>query len=405
MKKKLLILVMLSVLFSGCEKEEADEPITEISSSPIINIISPSDSILVHTGEPTALSFEVKSADIVITNISVFQKYEDGASVEVFEESMAVHEYNRYLNITVNDNEGYEIWTISATNAHGEISIKTVTVKILDLSPSIMFKCGDGYICEDSCVLPSTIYSFGIIASSSIIDKSKVKVFRQLYDGSLETLLDTAVNYLDKTWTLTAPNVTEATNKIFCSITNMNGQFFNQYEFSIITNEAIPNDLNTYSDIFLVSYELEYDCFFSSSTGETFTAQDCIDYPDNQNLVDIAYFHLGPNNENHTFMSPSLCAGVGYPEQLMLQYWSNGNETKFTNEIYINIPWNELETVSQLNDITENLDIDYCYIDDVDINAIYAFKTITGKRGLIKIIHRQSAENPGLSSLIIDVKI
>jgi len=414
--KHIKLYLTLSILIIGllqCKKEEDPNP-------PTIFVTVPTDANpIAYKGEFMQLSLTA-SADAAngaeLSKIEVRRKFETGNAVIVLDESTSGSSYELdALSIQVEDQEGTETWTITASDNGGRQTAKTITISIQgnapELAPTLAF-AGPPAQNNDFTIDINKAFVIGVIAKSndtSNVELEKFVVKKAVGTTSPVTLLDTIISGSVFVWDSTFFSSYQPTIETYSfRITDVNGEVV---ESSIIATvvQADPG-IFVFTGKHVGSYESGVNGGFSTRTGETFHIPTVA--LEEEEDVDFIFFQ----NESfgYSLMSPEnpLLWGM-YPA---INGWTTQNKTMFEKTTLSVGNYNDIENKNQLILMIQNVagisSFTVNYFSEIlsnpggfEVNDIIAFENPNGERGLLLVKEIDEGATVGESTIIFDMKV
>jgi hypothetical protein len=250
-----------------------------------------------------------------------------------------------------------------------------------DLSPTITFVTGSGYISSDATLSAGEAFTVNISATANSTSGAKLtnlKVVRTL-GGNAVTVADETIDLSSFTSELSANAAFIAgTEKWTFSVTDANGE---SAEISINITTTAGGAISTFDQKILGSYSNNtYGSFFGSADG---TVYKMVEAYNNQAKVDWCYYYGVSNGAtlaapNDQTAMDEIFTNATYG----LSQWSTRNATTFslvTDELLWDNITDDAYIVAYANS-TSNTSVK-----QLVTGNIVAFKTASGKMGLIRI--------------------
>jgi len=254
-----------------------------------------------------------------------------------------------------------------------------------DVKPTINFVGGAGFTAADVTLEAGENFKVGINAFSNTSSKAKLTKFKvvRTFDNVPFTALDSTLSSTDVfNINIEALAYPEAGSERWTfTITDKDGQS-SEVSFNITTTAVIGGPIVSYNQKILGSYDnLLYGSSFASSDGIVYTLTEA---KANAAKIDWMYYYGGATNLA-TLVAPidatasSVFSGVNGPAS-----WSVRNDTKLgIVTLPTGVTWDNITTDTEIITLATGLSATKANM--LAVGNIVAFKTVTGKMGLIKI--------------------
>jgi len=248
-----------------------------------------------------------------------------------------------------------------------------------DLSPTIKFVTGSGYVSSDATLSAGEVFTVNISATANSTSGAKLtnlKVVRNL-GGNAVTYVDQDVDQSSFTGEMSAyAAFIVGTEKWTFTVTDANGE---TAEIVLNITTTAGGEINTFTQKILGSYGSAYGSFFASADGSVYNRTQAFD---NQSKVDWCYFYGVENAATIAAPNNDEAKTVYHSETYGLQYWTTLNATLFS-KVELPDEWDNIVTDAQIiavaGDCTESK------INQIAVGDVLAFKTVSGKLGLIRV--------------------
>jgi hypothetical protein len=268
-----------------------------------------------------------------------------------------------------------------------------------DLPPSISFVSGPGLLTGDANVPVNSQFSIKVLCEANTTSGSVIKTLQVSRISNNQVLADTTFQATGTPFTMllvftSLPDPT--VENIEFTTTDKDGQSAS-ITIQITTEETSGGEIDSFTMKVLGSYSSATGSSFASINGNVYTLQEAYN---NQPIIDFLYWWGG-----------STDATIGAPDdpnaQLVftgtygLQNWTvakNGTRFKLTA-----LTAAEFDAVTDATPCIDNASgADQTRIPTLAVGQVFAFLSVTGKHGLIKV----DAINPeAAGDITIDVKV
>jgi hypothetical protein len=249
-----------------------------------------------------------------------------------------------------------------------------------DLSPSISFIGGTGFTDGDVSLDAGELFKVGITAAANATSGKNLVKFKvvRTFDNIPVTVLDSTINTDNFSVQFTTTAVPEVGQERWTfTITDKDGEL-NELSF-IVTTAATAGEINSYDDIILGSYDnATYGSSFASSTGTVYKIADA---KLNSAKVDWVYFY-GVTNLATLAAPDNADAATIFTGANGLTNWATRNATRFS-KVTSAIVWDNITNDSEITAVAGGAS--ESKESQLQTGNILAFKTTSGKMGLIKI--------------------
>lgn len=266
----------------------------------------------------------------------------------------------------------------------------------LNQPPTISFVAGANFISSDATLKVNESFTVKILAEANTTSGSKIQSLKISRVFNLQSW-DTTLTYNDATFTLEATftaNAQVGVERISFEITDKAGQKASIY-LDITTEEAtVP--ISTFTMRILGSYQSTTGSSFASINGTVYTMAEAFA---NQPVIDFLYWYgastlatIGsPNDPN---------AALVYTGPNGLPNWTTKNDTRFKTTTITAAEFDALDDGAPIIDAATGSD--QTRLGTLAIGNVIAFKTVTGKHGLIKVVNIVTG---AAGDITIDVKV
>jgi hypothetical protein len=268
-----------------------------------------------------------------------------------------------------------------------------------EVKPTINFTGGAGFTSSDVTLQAGDPIKVGISAFSNTSSKTKLKTLKvvRTFNNTPFTALDSTLNSTD------AFNITlesfaypaAGVEKWTFTITDKDGEF-SEISFNITTTAGGP--INEYSQKILGSYDNSaYGSSFASADGTVYSLADA-----KANAAKIDWMYYYGATAFATFSAPSdasassVFSGTNGPAN-----WSVRNDTKLGKvTLPTGLTWASITTDAEIVILAS--EASDSKVTALTVGQIVAFKTVTGKLGLIKV---EAITGTGAGTITYSVKV
>ena len=260
--------------------------------------------------------------------------------------------------------------------------------------PTIMLNAAPGYTSTDVTVPAGTALKVGVISKSSGAKLTKLSVIATL-NGTPSTIYDTtfSTDTYNSTYNFKAASIV-GTVKFTFKISAADGE---SAEASIsITTTA--GSIKTYSQKVLGSYDATIGSSFASADGVVYSLADA-----KANAAKIDWMYYYGSSSSATLVAPidatasTVFGGSNGPAN-----WSVKNDTKLAKvTLPSGVTWDNISTDAEIIPLAST-GLSETKASTLTVGQIVAFKTITGKMGLIKV---EAITGTSAGSITYSVKV
>jgi hypothetical protein len=268
----------------------------------------------------------------------------------------------------------------------------------VDLPPSISFVTGANYVSGDATLTVNTPFTVKVLAEANVTSNAKIETMKITRVFDLQSW-DTTLTVNQTTFSLEA-NFTAAAQagveRITFEITDKDGQKAS-IKMDITTEVAVnPIAYRTFTMKILGSYQSATGSSFASIDGNVYTMAQAFA---NQAAIDFLYW-WGATTSATIGAPDDDNANAVYTGANGLPNWTTKNATRFKNTALTAAEFDAISDGAPL--ITNATGADQTRIGSLAVGNVFAFKTVTNKDGLIKVV----AINTGAAGdITIDVKV
>jgi hypothetical protein len=272
----------------------------------------------------------------------------------------------------------------------------TDTTDPVNLPPTISFVAGPNYISNDAAVIVSTPFKVKILAEENVTSGTNLQSLKITRVFNLQTW-DTTLTFNESTYTLEASFTAQSAagvERIEFKITDKDGESA-MVDLQITTNLA-STPINTFTMKILGSYDNATGSSFASIDGSVYTLAQAFN---NQAAVDFLYW-WGASTSATIGAPDDANANLVYTGVNGLPNWTIKNATRFKSSSL---------TVAEFDAITNGMVLvtnatgaDQTRLGNLSVGNVFAFKTVTGKSGMIKVTDINTG---AAGDITIDVKV
>ncbi|MBW6458996.1 MAG: hypothetical protein K0B08_00335 [Bacteroidales bacterium] len=266
----------------------------------------------------------------------------------------------------------------------------------LNQPPTISFVAGANFISSNATVKVNQPFIVKILAEANTASGSKIQSLKISRVFNMQAW-DTTFAYNDATFTLEVTftaNSQVGVERITFEITDKAGQ--KASKFLDITTEPDITPIEYFSMKILGSYQNPTGSSFASINGNVYTMAQAFA---NQAIIDFLYWWgasalatIGaPDDEN---------ANLVYTGVNGLPNWAIKNATRFKTTTVTATEFDALDDGASIIDAATGSD--QTRIGSLAVGNVIAFKTVTGKHGLIKVVN---INDGAAGDITIDVKV
>jgi len=271
------------------------------------------------------------------------------------------------------------------------ISLITACDKHVDRpNPTITFFAGQGLTAKDTVIPTGELVSVGLICQWNGTDPLKTISLYWNNEYQITYAIDSKDNQLD-TFGINLYKTSKDLDEWIFELGDANGQ--TAYAGISLTKDKTGGLIRIHKNITLGSQtNTEKGNFYSLSDSTVYKLADAVGKQEIQDLV------LGYDTDNKTYLASPAADLTG---EYDLSAWLTKNSTKFCLTTMLKREFELIESdilILSAFDATKQIDI----VPQLAVDKVYAFKTSTGRYGLIKI-NALTAAATGLVSL--DIKI
>ncbi len=267
-----------------------------------------------------------------------------------------------------------------------------------DLPPSISFVTGSNYISGDATLEVSEPFTVKVLAEANATSNARIETLKITRVFDLQSW-DTTLTVNQTTFSLEVNFIAASAagvERITFEITDKDGEKAS-VKMDITTEETVnPIAYKTFTMKILGSYQSATGSSFASIDGNVYTMAQAFA---NQASIDFLYWWGGTTNA--TIGAPDDDnANVVYTGANGLPNWTTKNATRFKTTALTAAEFDAISDGAPL--IANATGADQTRIGSLVVGNVIAFKTVTNKEGLIKVV----ANNTGAAGdITIDVKV
>jgi len=248
-----------------------------------------------------------------------------------------------------------------------------------NLSPTITFVTGSGYVSSDATLNAGEAFTVNISATANSTSGAKLtnlKVVRTIGSNPV-TVADENIDLSSFTSEVNANAAFIAgVEKWTFTVTDANGETA-EISLNITTNAG--GEISTFTQKILGSYNSSYGSFFASADGSVYSQTQAYD---NQSKVDWCYFYGVENAATIAAPDNDEAKTVYHSATYGLQNWTTLNATLF-GKVELPDEWDNIVTDAQIVAVAGNCT--ESKINQIAVGDVLAFKTVSGKLGLIRV--------------------
>lgn len=271
-----------------------------------------------------------------------------------------------------------------------------------DLSPTLSFVTGSGYISGDATLKAGEEFTVNLSAAANSTSGARLtnlKVIRVI-GGNTVTVADETIDQSSFTGEITANAAFIAGSETWTfRVTDANGEYA---EISLIITTNGGGEINTFDQKILGSYaNNNIGSFFGSADGTVYKFTEAYN---NQAKIDWCYYYGAESISDHaaTLAAPNDTTAkenVYTNPTYGLEQWSIRNATTFS-VVADQILWDNITDDAMIIAYAGNTTSSYAR--QLAIGDIVAFKTASGKLGLIRVTDIQTGSG---GSITYNVKV
>jgi len=250
-----------------------------------------------------------------------------------------------------------------------------------DLSPSMNFVGGSGFISADANLAAGAVFQVGVNASANSTSKTKLTNFKvvRTFNNIPYTVIDSTFSESNFNLQFTIVAYLEAGSERWTfTIKDKDGES-KELAF-VITTVGTASDITTFSDVVLGSYDNStIGSSFASSTGVVYKIADA---KTNAAKVDWLYYYGVTNLSTLAAPDDVAAATIFNSATNGLQTWSVRNATRFRLATEGAV-WDNITTAADIAAIAINTT--ETFISQLEVGNIVVFKTAGNKLGILKI--------------------
>jgi len=250
-----------------------------------------------------------------------------------------------------------------------------------DLSPSMNFVGGSGFISADANLTAGAVFQVGVNASANSTSKTKLTNFKvvRTFNNIPYTVIDSTFSESNFNLQFTIVAYPEAGSERWTfTIKDKDGES-KELAF-VITTVGTASDITTFSDVVLGSYDNStIGSSFASSTGVVYKIADA---KTNAAKVDWLYYYGVTNLSTLAAPDDVAAATIFNSATNGLQTWSVRNATRFRLATEGAV-WDNITTAADIAAIAINTT--ETFISQLEVGNIVVFKTAGNKLGILKI--------------------
>lgn len=265
-----------------------------------------------------------------------------------------------------------------------------------NLPPTINFVAGPNFISNDATMTVSTPFTIKVLAESNVTSGTKLESLEITRIFNLNSW-DTTLTFNETTYSLEAGFTAQSApgvEKIEFKVTDKDGQ---SATISLqVTTEAGTTPINTFTMKILGSYQSVIGSSFASIDGNVYTLPQAFA---NQAAVDFLYW-WGASTSATIGAPDDANANLVYTGVNGLPNWTTKNATRFKASA---LTAAEFDAINDGNVLAANATgADQTRMGSLAVGHVFAFKTVSGKHGLIKVTNIVTG---AAGDITIDVKV
>lgn len=268
----------------------------------------------------------------------------------------------------------------------------------LDQPPTIEFVAGGSFVSSNTTLTVNTPFTVKVLAEANVTSASKIQSLKISRVFNLQTW-DTTLTYNDASFSLEVTFTSMATaglERITFEITDKAGQKASKF-LDITTEDVnIPIPINTFTMRILGSYQSPTGSSFASIDGNVYTLAQAFA---NQGIIDFLYW-WGASTSATLGAPDDDLAGQVFTGVNGLPNWSVKNGTRFKATTITASEFDALDDGAPI--IAAATGADQTRMGTLSAANVIAFKTVTGKYGVIKVV---SINTGAAGDITIDVKV
>ena len=267
-----------------------------------------------------------------------------------------------------------------------------------DLPPSISFVAGAGLLTNDATVTVSDTFKIKVLCEPNATSGSIIKTLRVTRISNNQVIGENTFNADISPYSITISfeALSEpATETIEFTTTDKDGQSAS-IDIQITTEPATGGEIDTFTIRILGSYQSPTGSSFASIDGNVYTLAEAFA---NQTIIDFLYWYGASTQATIGAPDDDLAAEV-YTGVNGLPNWSVKNGTRFKATA---LSATDFDAVTDATACIDNATgADQTRMGALAEDNVFAFITVTGKHGLIKVV----GINAGAAGdITIDVKV
>jgi hypothetical protein len=265
-----------------------------------------------------------------------------------------------------------------------------------DQPPTIEFVAGSGFVSENVTLTVGTTFQIKVLMEANATSGSKIQDLKVTRVFDLQTS-DTTYSINETTATVTIGFIampTAGVERITFEAIDKAGQSASVY--LDITTENATTPINTFTMKILGSYQSSYGSSFASLDGTVYSMNDAYN---NQASIDFLYW-WGSSTSATIGAPDDANANLVYTGATGLPNWTIKNATRFQTTA---LTAAEFDAINDGNVLATNASgADKTRIGTLAVGNVFAFKSVTGKSGLIKVTNITTG---AAGDITIDVKV
>jgi hypothetical protein len=306
---------------------------------------------------------------------------------------------NQFINLIIKMMKKYLLFfgMIVLFSATLLISSCTTDNTTTDLPPTIGFLAESDYLTGDATLTVNTPFSIKVVAQENATSGTNLESMKITRVFNLSSW-DTTLTFNESTYTLLSSFIARSTagvEKIEFKVTDKDGQ--SATKSLQITTELGTTPINTFAMKILGSYQSATGSSFASIDGSVYTLPEAFA---NQAKVDFLYWY-GASTQATIGAPDDPKANEVYTGVNGLPNWTTKNATRFVETTV---------TVAEFDAITDGNVLatlaagatTLSHMGSLAVNTVFAFKTQSGKYGLIKV---DAIVTGASGDITIDVKV
>jgi len=267
-----------------------------------------------------------------------------------------------------------------------------------DLSPTITFIGGAGYVADDVTLVIGEAFTVGVNASQNASSGKKLENFTvvRTFNNTPTTVLDSTLDDDTFTWEDTFNGLTdEGVERWTFTITDKDGES-SEISFNI-TTEGASGPIDTHGPSVMGSWQAASGSYYASANGAVYKQSEVAGH---EAEVDFVFYY--GNTNAATLCAPNdaeLQAGGSLETDYVCHNWTSPNATKFGNAV--TVTWADVTDDALI--VPEATGLTATAATNLTASDIIPFETAGGKKGLIQVSSITGGYGDG--EITINVKV